>query len=48
MAQSVPTPDFSSGHDLTVHGIEPPVGLYANSTERTSDSPSPSLCPHPV
>ena len=35
MAQSVkhPAPDFSSGDDLTVCGIEPHVGLCADSME---------------
>ena len=48
MAQSVdrPTPDFNSGHDLTVHGIEPGVGLCADSVEPALDSLSPSLSLH--
>ena len=29
-----PTLDFGSGHDLTVHGIEPCIGLHANSLLR--------------
>ena len=35
MAQSVkdPTLDFSSGHDLMVHELEPCVGLSTDSTE---------------
>ena len=28
-----PILDFSSGHDLTVRGIEPLVGLHADSEE---------------
>ena len=34
-AQSVkrPTLDFSSGHDVTVLGIESPIGLHADSAE---------------
>ena len=28
-----PTLDFGSGHDLTVHGFEPHVGLCADSVE---------------
>ena len=27
------TPDFGSGHDLTVHDFEPHIGLCADSTE---------------
>ena len=38
-----PTLDFSSGHDLTVHEIEPHVRLCAGSTEPTWDSLSLSL-----
>ena len=30
------TPDFSSGHDLMVHGFEPHIGLRADSTESLS------------
>ena len=35
VAQAVkcPTLDFSSGHDLTVHELEPHVGLCADSAE---------------
>ena len=38
MAQSVkrPTLDFSSGHDLAVRGIEPHLGLHADSVEPAS------------
>ena len=37
MAQSVEplTFDFGSGHDLTVHGFEPRVGLCADSAEQS-------------
>ena len=34
---------FSSGHDLTVHGFEPRVGLCGDSVEPTWDSVSRSL-----
>ena len=45
MAQSVerPTLDFGSGHDLTVCGIEPYIGLCTDSVEPTWDSLPPSL-----
>ena len=35
VAQSVQylTLSFSLGHDLTVHGFEPNIGLYADSVE---------------
>ena len=51
MAQSVkhPTVDFSSVHDLLVHGIEPALGsaLTADSTDPVWDSLSPCLsAPH--
>ena len=44
MAQSVkrPTLDIDSGHDLTVYGTEPRVGLCADSMEAVWDSLSPS------
>ena len=44
-AQSVnhPISDFGSGHDLIVHGIEPHVGLCADSVESAWDSLPPSL-----
>ena len=44
VAQSVkgPTLDFGSGHDYTVHGIEPHIKLCANSAEPAWDSLSPS------
>ena len=51
VAQSVkhPTPDFSSGHDLTVHEIKPRIRLSAVSVEpasfRSSVSLSLCLCP---
>ena len=32
------TPDFRSGHDLTVCGIEPRVGLYTDGVEPAWDS----------
>ena len=45
MAQSVEplTLDFGSGHDLTVHGFEPRVGLCADSAELAWDFLSPSI-----
>ena len=45
VAQSVkhPTLDFGLGHDLTVGGIEPHVGLYADSSEPAWVSLSPFL-----
>ena len=45
VAQSVrqPTLGFDSGHDLTVHEIEPHVGLHTGSVEPPWDSLSPSL-----
>ena len=45
MAQSVErlTLDFSSGHDLMDHGIEPQVGLHAANMKPAWDSPSFSL-----
>ena len=52
-----PTLGFSSGHDFTVRGIEPHIGLCADSTEPAWDSlvslffPSPALsrrCMHAV
>ena len=39
--------DFSSGHDLTVHKIEPCIRLHADSTEPAWDSLSPSLYASP-
>ena len=36
---------FSSGHDLTVHEIEPHVGLCAHRVEPAWNSLSPPLCP---
>ena len=43
MAQSTEhlTLDFGSGHDLTVHGIEPRTGLCGDSVEPAWDSLSP-------
>ena len=37
------TLDFSLGHDLMGHGIEPSIGLCADSMETAWDSLSPSL-----
>ena len=37
------TPDFSSGHDLTVSEFEPSVGLCADRAEPAWDSHSPSM-----
>ena len=50
MAQSVKrlTPDFGSGLDLMVHGIEPRVGLCADSMEPAWDPLSPSLSAPPA
>ena len=47
VTQSVkcPTLDFSSGHDVTVHGFEPHVRLCADSAEPAWGSLSPSLSP---
>ena len=49
MAQSVkrPTLDFSSGHDLTVHEIEPHIWLFADSAEPAWESLSPLLSAPP-
>ena len=38
-----PTLDFDSGHDLTVRGIEPHIGLWADSVEPAWDYLSPSV-----
>ena len=48
MAQLVKQPalGFSSGHDLTVRGFEPQVGLHAEDVGPAWDSLSPSLCAH--
>ena len=40
------TLDFGSGHDLTVHGFEPLIGLHLDSAELAWDSLS--LCPSPL
>ena len=47
MAQLVKrlTLDISSDHDLTVHGIQPSIGLHADKAEPLWDSPSPSVPP---
>ena len=49
MAQSVKCQalDFGLGHDLTVHEIEPCIGLCADSAEPAWDSLSPSLSAPP-
>ena len=51
MAQLVKrrTPDFGSGHDLTVRETKSCVGLFTDSMEPAWDSPFPSLsaCPLP-
>ena len=39
-----PTLDFGSGHDLTVRGFEPCIGLCTDSTEAAWDSLSRPLC----
>ena len=43
------TLDFGSGHELTVRGIEPCIGLHAESAETAWDTISPflSASPHP-
>ena len=52
VAQSVkcPTLDFRSGHDLTVRGFEPRIGLCTDNAESAWDSLSlsPCLCPVPL
>ena len=51
MAQSVKclTLDLASGHDLTVHGIEPHIGLCTDSMEPALDSLFASLsAPFPL
>ena len=52
MAQSVKRParDYDSGHDLTVHETEHPIGLCPNSVEPAwgSQSLPLSLCPSPA
>ena len=43
--------DFSSGHDLRVCGVEPDIGLCAESSEPGASfgfSVSLSLCPSPL
>ena len=45
---SVPILDFSSGHDLTVCGFEPQVGLCAGSVEPVWYSLSSSLSAPPL
>ena len=50
VAQSVKclTLGFSSGHDLSVHGFKPRIGLSADSAEPAWDSVSLFLCPSPI
>ena len=50
MAQSVgsQTLDFGSGHDLTVPGFKPHMGLCAGSGESAWDSLSPSFSAPPL
>ena len=56
MAQSVEhlTLELGSGHDLTVYGFEPHIGLCTDSVEPSWDSLSASLsltltlCPYPA
>ena len=50
VAQSVtnPTLGFGSGHNLTVGGIKPRVGLCADSMEPAWDSLSPSFSAPPL
>ena len=40
--------DYSSGHDLMVHGFKPRSRLSAVSTEPALDPVSRSLCPSPT
>ena len=49
MARSVkrPTLDFGSGGDLTVHEVEPHLGLCADKTEPAWDSLPPSASAPP-
>ena len=42
------TLDLNSGHDLTVHELEPHIRLCPNGTEPAWDSVLPSLCPSPA
>ena len=39
---------FGSGHDLTVHGIKPRVGLRADNAEPAWDSLFPALSVPPL
>ena len=43
-----PTLGFGSGHDLTVHELEPSLGLCTDSMEAAWDSVSLPLCPSPA
>ena len=42
-----PTLDFHPGHDLTVGGFQPHVGLCVDSVESACDSLSPSVSASP-
>ena len=42
------TLDFGSGHDLTVHEIEPHIGLCTDSADPAWDSLSPSFSAPPL
>ena len=44
----IPTLDFSSDHDRTLHELEPHIGLHADSTKPAWDSLSLFLCPSPA
>ena len=49
VAQTVQASDFSPGHDFTVQGFEPRIGLCTDSSKPASDSVSPSLsAPSPL
>ena len=50
MAQSVKrlTLDFGSGHDLTVRGFKPRIGLCVESEDPARDALSPSFSAHPL
>ena len=39
---------LDSGHDLTVHGFKPHIGLYADTTEPAWDPLCPSLSAPPL
>ena len=50
MAQEVKHPsfEFGSGHDLTVHEIEPHIRVCTDSADPAWDSPSPSVSAPPL